>query len=152
MYESLPRRERFVLKLMLVLSWLTAGAGGFAGAFLSPNTIVSELSPPVVMTFGIVLIVSTVVAATGVVMNRYRFEWIAGWGAALAIAPYGLTVWWLVATETPTRLMQALLVTSLGVFFLTRAARGAAHAARIRRAAERAVKEVADELLPGGDQ
>lgn len=132
MFTNIPTRQRRAIKVDLVASWLLAGAGGVAAVVVSPLTIVAELGRLIVYGWGSIVAVSALIAVYGIVANRYRFEWVGAWMAALGIVPYVLTVWWLVFGGETTRLTQAFIVAALMGFFVHRALSCAAHAAKLR--------------------
>lgn len=134
MYSGLPPRHRALVKTSLASAWALSGLAGLSAVILSPTTIISEIGGLGTVLSGLVLMVATVVAVVGVTANRYWLEWVASWGAATALAPYLITVWALVFTDTATRSTQAFLVTSLVAFYISRSALCGAHAAKLREA------------------
>lgn len=134
MYSGLPPRHRRAVKASLASAWALSAAAGLSAVVLSPTTIIAEIGLVGTLISGILLTVATVVAVFGVIANRYWLEWVASWGAAVALAPYLITVWALVVTDTWTRSTQAFLVTSLLAFYLVRSALCSAHAAKLREA------------------
>lgn len=113
--------------------WALIGAGGIAAAFTPPNEILSAWGPVPPAIGGTVLAVACVLAIAGLIMNRYRWEWVASWVAGAAYSPYVVTVWWLLLTGAPERASTALFSTALLVCVLSRSIACAAHAARLRR-------------------
>ena len=136
MYSGLPPLHRRVVKTTLATAWALSGAAGLSAVIASPNTIISEIGTLGTVISGVLLTIATATAVIGVVAGRYWFEWIAAWGAAVALVPYLVTVWALTLTGEPTRSTQAFLVTSLLAFYLVRVALCAAHAAKLRIAHE----------------
>lgn len=134
MYSGLPAGAKRVVQATLAAAWALSGLAGVSAVVASPVTIISELGMIGTVASGALLVVATGVAVTGVLMTRYRLEWVASWGAAAALVPYLITVWALTFTDTWTRSTQAFLVTSLVAFYFTRSALCAAHAAKLREA------------------
>ena len=134
MYSGLPPKHARIVKATLALAWGFSSFAGLSAVLLSPTTIIAEIGGLGTVLSGVLLIVATVVATVGVLTSRYWLEWVASWGAAAALAPYLITVWALVFTDTATRSTQAFLVTSLVAFYFSRAALCAAHAAKLREA------------------
>jgi hypothetical protein len=134
MYSGLPPRHKRVVKTTLIAGWALSGLAGASAVIASPTTIISEIGLWGTVLSGILLMAATGIAIVGVAANRYHLEWVASWGAAAALAPYLVTVWALVFTDTLTRSTQAFLVTSLVAFYISRAALCAAHAAKLREA------------------
>ncbi|QHB37034.1 hypothetical protein QDA00_gp69 [Microbacterium phage Matzah] len=133
MYSGLPPKQRAVVKTTLISAWALSGLAGASAVIASPNTIISEIGLWGTVLSGALLMLATLIAIVGVAGNRYHLEWIASWGAATALAPYLVTVWALVFTDTATRSTQAFLITSLVAFYISRAALCAAHAAKLRQ-------------------
>jgi hypothetical protein len=132
MYSGLPMPHRAAVKTSLATAWLLAGGAGLSAIIFPPVTIVAGLGGPMTAVTGCALAAAAFTAALGVVMARYRWEWLASWVASAALAPYAATIWALVFTGEPTRETQALLASSLLAFFITRSVLCAAHAAKLR--------------------
>lgn len=132
MYSGLPPANRRIVKTTLASAWLLAASAGLSAVVMSPTRIINELGSWGTLASGILLGVSAIFAALGVVGNRYRWEWIASWMSAVALAPYFVTVWALTFLDSWTRSNQAFLVSSLLAFFVSRAVICAAHAAKLR--------------------
>lgn len=132
MYSGLPRRQKNLIIVTLTAAWLLVAAVGFSSAFLSPRTVAAETGSLMLLCSGITVMVSAVVAALGVAFGRYRWEWVASWPASAGYVPYVITVWWLVFSESGSRLTQAFSVTALLVFIILRSLLCSAHAAKLR--------------------
>lgn len=132
MYSGLPPRLRRIVKAVLAAAWVFAGLAGASAAFLPTSPALLELGPFWSYTSGTALFVSALVAAVGAATARYRWEWVAAWGAAASLVPYTMTLWGLVFSVSPDRLTAAFLATSLVTFFVLRALLCAAHAAKLR--------------------
>lgn len=150
MYSALPPNTRRLIKGVLAAAWLWAGGAGLSASIMAPGTYVAELGSVWTVVFGVSLSASAIIAAIGVVMARYRWEWIAAWAAAASIAPYLVTVWALTFTDTWTRSTQAFLVTSLLTFFVLRAILCAAHAAQLRKVHEASTAAMDAVVSEGG--
>jgi hypothetical protein len=154
MYSRLPTRHRRAVKTSLTMSWLASAGAGLSAIILSPTTIISELGTWGTLASGFVLALGAMIASAGVAFARYRWEWVAAWVSATALAPYLVTVWALVIVDTATRSTQAYLVTSLLGFYISRAISCAAHAAKLRaehQAGILAVDSATDEGERDGD-
>ena len=132
MYTGLPKRQRILVVATLTATWLLVAAAGFSSAFLSPRTVTAEVGSVVLLVCGSAVMTSALIAALGVAINRYRWEWAASWLTAAGVVPYVITVWWLVFSESGSRLTQAFFVTALLTFLVHRALMCAAHAAKMR--------------------
>lgn len=132
MHSGLPRRHRIAIRITLAAAWGLSGCGGLSAILVSPTRIVGELGYLGTLISGAVLFTVTFIAMAGVIWNRYQWEWVASWIAAAALAPYLVTSWALVVTDTWTRSTQAFLITSLVAFYISRAVLCSAHAAKLR--------------------
>lgn len=132
MYSGLPPRHRRAIKTELSLSWLASAAAGMSALIHSPTSVVFELGQAGTILTGIALCVSAVVAAAGVAFAHYRWEWVAAWVSATALAPYLVTVWALIIVGANDNTTQGFLASSLLGFYVHRALSCAAHAAKLR--------------------
>jgi len=132
MFSGFPPHIRRMLKTSLSSAWLLSAGAGLSA--LSPAVDVRELGPIWTVLFGGMLAGTAIVAAVGILANRYRWEWAAAWGAAASVAPYVIVLWAATIMDAG-KSSQAFLATSLLAFFITRALFCAAHAARQRIAA-----------------
>ncbi len=127
MYSGLPTRSRRTIKTTLSLAWLLVGAGGFVTIFIPYAFFREGMS-----VFGATLALASVVAALGVALGQYRWEWIAAWVAGMMLSPSVVTTWALVIGEGQPLLERAFFLTSLFVFLVLRAELCAAHAEKLR--------------------
>lgn len=132
MLSSYPRRDRILLRATLASAWALVALGGVAAIFFTPTTIENELGTYLTYVWGGIAAIASIVAAIGVLADRYRLEWAAAWFAGGGLAVYAGVVWWLVATGNQTRLTQALLVSALILHTAYRALSCAAHARKLR--------------------
>lgn len=132
MYSVFPRRHQVSIRLTLSLAWLLAAGGGLSALTVSPLSLIVELGPVVTHLWAVGLMIASAIALLGVAMNKYRFEWVAAWLAAVGLFPYVTTIWWLVSIGQTGHLTQAFMLSSLLVFMVLRANFCSAHAARLR--------------------
>jgi hypothetical protein len=130
MYSGLPTRQRRAIKIALTTAWLLSTGAGLS-AVADPRVTVVGLGDIGTMIAGATLLVATGVAAGGVALARYRWEWIASWLAASALTPYVVTLWAFMLVSGSNS-GQTFLVTSLLAFYVGRALQCAAHAAKLR--------------------
>lgn len=152
MYSSFPKRDRVAIKAALSSAWAFTAVSGVGGIFLSPNTVQAELGPHFPVISAMLLVISSLGAILGVLINRYQIEWVAAWFAAAGLLAYAITVWALVFSSTPTRLQQAGAITSLMFFYVYRIVMCSAHARKQRKVHE-LVQQMANNgaLLGRGD-
>lgn len=136
MYSGLPPRQRRIVKTVLAAAWGFSGLAGVTTLLLPTSPALSALGSFWSYMSGTALFISALVAAVGVATARYRWEWVAAWGAAAALGPYTLTLWGLVVSVASDRMTAALLTTSLVTFYVLRALLCAAHAAKLREVHE----------------
>lgn len=148
MLSTYSQRHRVAVRTTLSLSWGFAGAAGISATALTTvsNTVVRELGAVLTVACGLALFLGCTVAMWGVARDRYRFEWSGSWFAAFGISPYVVSIWAVVSTGGYTRTTQALLVTSLMLFFVARALLCGAHASRLR-----ALHEAGEEAFHAGN-
>jgi hypothetical protein len=135
MLSQFPRIHRYYVRTTLVLAWLFAAGAGFAATTFTAisATVVRELGLVLTIVCGVALSLGGIIAAAGVLFKHYRWEWWSAYFSAFGISPYVFSLWYTVLFQgEETRTTQALLVTSLFLSFLTRAALCGAHAARLR--------------------
>jgi hypothetical protein len=135
MLSQYPRAHRYFVRASLVGAWVFAAGAGFAATTFTAMSIsiVRELGVVLTILCGASLAMGAVWAALGVLFKHYRWEWGASWACCFGISPYVFSVWYVVLFQVEvTRTTQAFLVTSLFLFFLSRAALCGAHAARLR--------------------
>jgi hypothetical protein len=132
MLSAYPLKNRVSVRFLLTGAWFFAGCAGLSAAALVNITFVRELGIFMTILCGAALAGGALIAALGVAMNSYRWEWGASWLAAFGLSPYLIGIWLAVWFIDIGRISQALLVTSLVVFFLYRSAMCAAHAAKLR--------------------
>lgn len=132
MYSGLPTTARHRVQASLAVSWLASAGAGIAALATPLNVVLSELGLFWATVVGVVLFVAAAWAAAGVIFNRYRWEWLASWVSVVAMTPYLIGAWLVVALLGPDRLVGALLATSLAGFYLSRGLLCSAHAAKLR--------------------
>lgn len=132
MLSTIPKRYSVPIHAAVSAAWIFAALSGLGAIVLSPLTIVSKLGEIVLYGCGAVTAAASLLAAFGVVANRYRIEWAASWFAACGLSPYAVTLWWLVFSGEWTRLTQASVVSAAILFMVSRALYCAAHAAKLR--------------------
>lgn len=138
------------MQASLGVSWAFSVGAGLSALLAPSNPVLAELGL-VHVPVGIMLFMATAWALAGVIFNRYRWEWLASWVAAVAATPYTLTLWGFVAAEGSIWLTQAFLLSSLTAFYVTRGLLCSAHAAKLREihkagvAALRAAENEGDE-------
>lgn len=118
-------------------SYLFMVAAGIAAVTLTPQTIAREAGYLVTLGWGAAVLTGALVAAAGVALVRYRWEWVAIWPVIGGVLAYMATLWGLVAQGEFTRTAQACLITALALTMVTRALELAAHAHKLRRTHER---------------
>ena len=132
MYSGLPAPQRRALQASIVAGWVCAVGSGVAAITLPYSVVLAEMGPVVAAIMGSVLALTSIIATVGVVLNRYRLEWVASWIAAAAFVPYSITIWSLTVTINAHWLTAAFISTVALAFFVSRAAQCAAHAAKLR--------------------
>jgi hypothetical protein len=150
MYSGLPAGHRRAIKTALTASWFASAGAGLSAFVLSPNVIVHELGALGTVLAGIALAVSACVAALGIALGRYRWEWVSAWVSAASLAPYLLVLWAFIIVGASDNSTQAFLATSLLGFYISRALECAAHAAKLR-AAHTASTAVIDSMTDEGE-
>lgn len=151
MYSGLPTRARRVVKTVLVTAWALSACAGITTLLMPTSPALAALGPFWSYLSGMLLLISTLVAAVGVATSRYRWEWVAAWAAATAAVPYTLTLWGLVIAVSPDRMTAAFLTTSLVSFYALRALLCAAHAAKLREVHQAGTAAI-EAVLSEGDK
>ena len=147
MYAALPPAWRWRMKATLSLAWGLISGGGIAAICAAPNSVVREWGPIPLGIGALVLVIAGVLAILGLVLNRYRWEWLAAWLAGIIFSPYVVTIWYLEFTSPANRLTAAFFNTALLVCILSRSFSCAAHAAKLRemhQAETHAIEVVSD--------
>ena len=144
MYSSLPRRDRITIRITLTIAWSFSALAGVGGILLAPVTVQNELAPHVPFFGNAVVVIASIIAAVGILLNRHQYEWVGSYFAAGGLFIYLITVWYLFATGTPTRLQQASYLTSLLFFFVYRIVANSAHARK-----QRLIHKAAEEMSGG---
>lgn len=132
MFSTLPGRYPILIRSSLSSAWLLLSLCGVSAVLSSPRALVVELGTLITYGWGAVLAVAALIAAIGVVANRYRWEWSAAWFATSGLSAYALTMWWLVFTGGTAMVTHAAVVSGATMFTVTRALFCAAHAAKLR--------------------
>lgn len=130
MFSALPDHHRRLVKATLSAAWVSSAGAGLAAVVL-PTVSVDPLGVIGTGIAGATLAVATVLAALGVALNRYQWEWVASWLASASLIPYLVTLWAMTFVSS-SNLGQAFLITSLMLFYATRSLLCAAHAAKLR--------------------
>jgi hypothetical protein len=141
MYSHFPPRLRSSIRVALTIAWAFSALAGAVGVFSNITTdpvIVGQLRD----IGGGILAATATFAAVGVALNRYRLEWVASWFSAAALTPYTMVYWYTVFAVDGDRAESAFLLTSLIVFYLSRAIMCAAHAQRLRALHEEEIPNV----------
>ena len=135
--RDLPPPWRMTLRVLRAVLYLCVLYAGVAALVWTPRTIEGVIGSGATYLWAGLAIAGAGGSLAGVLLDRYRVEWIAVWWAAAGVTAYAITVWTLAATETITRQTQASVCTGLLVALLYRAAELTAHAAKLRRAHHR---------------
>lgn len=130
MFSGLPTRHRRTIKSILTTAWLLSAGAGLS-AVVDPRVTVVGLGDVGTIIAGAGLLVATGVAAAGVALAKYRWEWIASWVATVALTPYVVTLWALFLVSGANS-GQTFLMASLLAFYASRIAQCSAHAAKLR--------------------
>lgn len=146
MYSSFSRRDRIAIRVSLMAAWAFTALGAVGGVALTPATVVAEIGPLALVSAWVSLI-SAASAFIGVCLNQYWVEWVAAWFASLGLSVYAVGVWYIVFTNTPTRLQQASYITALICFAVVRIAMNAAHARK-----QREIHAITQQILDGEEK
>lgn len=133
MFTALSPRYRAQVRFALAASWLFSACAGAVAVIGTPSHVVDDWGPLRYVWAGS-LVVAGVVAASGVIFNKYRWEWGAAWFASAAATPYAMGIWVLSFYGEPDRMTGAFFLTSLIAMTITRALLCAAHAEKLRTA------------------
>ena len=133
MYEMFSPLFQRRTRTVLAAVWFFAGVGGVAVIFSTPLTIIAQLGTALTVGWGVIVGGASFVAFLGVVLGKYRWEWVAAWLASAGITPYVTTLWCIVFFESTPRMAQALFMTALLMTFVLRATTCAAWADRLRQ-------------------
>lgn len=125
---------QLVERVLRATRYIVIVLAGVAALVLTPRTIEGALGAGFTLLWSSVAFVGSVLAAYGTLANRYRIELSAIWLVAGGVSAYGVTVWALAFTTTPTRATQALLVTALVLGLCARGVSLSRRAAVVRRA------------------
>lgn len=145
MFSGLPRRHQTRVRASVAVAWALSAAAGLSAAVAPEQGF--PLGVEAAFVTGIALVVCAGAAAIGVMINRYRLEWVSAWLAAGSIVPLTVVLWAIAITQSLSFLSDALFVTSLLAFFLSRAALCAAHAAKLREAHDQSIA-VIEAVMP----
>jgi hypothetical protein len=110
---------------------MLTGVGGVAAALFPPPTafdVIDQLRT----IFGIILMGTTFLAATGVILDHYRLEWVAAWFSTAAFTPFVFIYFWYALNVDMSRIAAACFLCALGISALSRAIFCTAHAAYLR--------------------
>lgn len=132
MYSGLPAPQRRALKASIVAGWACSVGAGLAAIAVPYSVVLATMGPVVAAITGVALAFSAIIASVGVVWDRYRLEWVAGWTAAASFVPYSITIWSLTVTLNVHWMTAAFISTVTLAFFVSRALSCAAHAAKLR--------------------
>lgn len=128
----IPKRWRLLLQAARAATYLGVAAMGITGLVWQPTTIAAAIGQPLTYWWTGLSTVGALVAMIGVLVDRYRIEWVAIWPAIGGTVAYAATVWGIVAEGQPTRSAQACAITTLTLALIVRAIHLAAHAAQLR--------------------
>ena len=128
----IPPKWRTALRTMRAALYVLVIGAGLAGLFLTPVTIAGTIGEPLMYWWATMSAAGALAALGGVILDRYRVEWVATWPATGGMLVYAITVWALVASGESTRATQAFAVSALTVALAYRGFELAAHAAKLR--------------------
>ena len=134
MFTGLSPHSRVRIRTTLAAGWLLTAGAGMVTLFVVPQFIEENLGNPLRFFWSVALGVSGLVAALGVLTNRYRWEWAASWFSAASSVPYVVTLWVLVLSGTYGAVAGAFYGSALIAFMMSRAYLCAAHAEKLRAA------------------
>lgn len=143
MYNQMPPRHRKRYRIVLTLGWLFATMGGISTLVFEP-IVLAVVEDNLRHLAGLGLAVTAASAAVGVIVNRYRIEWVSAWFAAALVAPLTGVYWWTAITSNSGRFPVTFMLTSLICFFVLRALACSAYA-EVLRDLHRMEKKVHDQ-------
>lgn len=129
--QHIPQRWRPLLRYIRAALYVTLAAAGIADMFLTVDNPFA-LTGPLAYWWAILLTGGAVAAGVGVVIDRYRVEWLATWPIMGGLLIYALTVWAALIAGQLSRGTQATLSLALLIALILRSAELAAVAARLR--------------------
>lgn len=97
---------------------LLAAAG--AVVIINPPTSYSHTGALLTFVWGGACALSGVAMAAGVLLRRYRWEWLPGWIAAMGLSVYSVLSWEAVARDGLGHAPRALIITALVGLILSR--------------------------------
>jgi glycerol-3-phosphate acyltransferase PlsY len=132
MFSHLTPGYRFAVQALLAGAWATAGAGGLAATLLPPPTFF-DFADTARSVCGAILLATSLIAATGVILNQYRLEWVAAWFSAAAIIPAAIIYTWYSVVDNSQLTASSIWLDALTLCIVLRAVMCGAHAANLRR-------------------
>lgn len=127
-----PVRWRGILRVTRATLYLALIIAGLFGVVMTPLTIAGTIGEPLTYWWAALLFSGATVAFAGVIMDRYRVEWLALWPAVGGASLYAFTVWTIWLSGEWGRGVQAMLVSGLTIAVTYRALELGAYAAKLR--------------------
>lgn len=132
-FRDVPPRQRFRLRLALGVVYALGVAAGIWTVIWTPPSLGDTAGHVVTYGWAALLGGNSLAALLGVVLDRYRVEWLACWFAGLGAAIYVGVMWYLTIFATPmARGAHSLMSTIALMFFVYRALELSAHAEKLR--------------------
>ena len=128
--------------LSRITGYLAIAAAGLL-VLIAPPSSYGHISTALTILWGSLSLGSGLAMAYGVARQRYRWEWLPGWGASTGVAIYAILSWEQVLLNGLGHAPRALIVTATVCLILSRVVQ----LSRIDMAARRVVemREVTDE-------
>lgn len=115
-YPSPPSRGWTLARITGYLAIATAGLF----VLIDPPSSYSHLSTALTILWGSLSLGSGLAMAYGVARQRYRWEWLPGWGASTGVAIYAILSWDQVFRDGLGHAPRALIITATVCIILSR--------------------------------
>lgn len=132
MWSQYRPRDRMWLRILLSVLWV-AMAGIAIASILDPGASLVGLlrAQWAFIVGGGLAFACSLLALAGIILNRYRLEWLGAMFAPIGMVPYVVTAWWVLVDDgfAPAR---AISATFTILFPLLRSMHCMAHANRLK--------------------
>jgi predicted ABC-type sugar transport system permease subunit len=132
MYSSFPRADQLRIRAVLAAAWGFSAIAGGGGVLFDLHTVSNEIGAPFPLIASIIVGVFSLVAAFGIIRNKYWFEWVAAWFVSGGVFVYTVIFWGLVINGQAGRVQTASLLSALLMFYIYRIVSCSAHARKQR--------------------
>lgn len=134
--RGIPTGYRAALRVARSAMYALVGFIAVSALVWTPHSVVETMGIPLTIWWTTLVIVGSLTSLVGVIINRYRAEWIAIWPTVGGLVVYALTMFFLAIDSEPAKFASASAALALSVAMAYRGAELGAHAAKLRAEAQ----------------